>query len=206
MKKVLIVAFIIGISFQLTSCKTEKKKEVEAKKEVKAYPYSLKTAKNSIDWIAYKTTDKLPVKGKFKKVTITKNGEGNTAKEAINNTEFSIPVSSLFTADASRDFKLKKYFFGIMDNTKLVSGTLNLSDDTTGIASITMNGITADLAFTYTIEGKEFKLTSTMHLDNWNAQKAIDSLNIACKELHKATDGISKTWSEVAINITSVFQ
>lgn len=206
MKKVLLVAFIIGISFQFTSCKSEKKKEVEAKKEVKVYPYSLKTAKNSIDWIAYKTTDKLPVKGRFKKISITKNGEGNTAKEAINGTEFSIPVSSLFTADASRDYKLKKFFFGIMDNTKLVSGTLNLSDDTNGIASILMNGITADLPFTYTIEGKEFKLTSTMNLDNWSAQKAIDSLNVACKDLHKATDGISKTWSEVAINITSVFQ
>ncbi len=206
MKKVLIVAFIIGISFQFTSCKTEKKKEVEAKKEVKASPYSLKTAKNSIDWVAYKTTDKLPVKGKFKKITITKNGEGNTAKDAINGTEFSIPVSSLFTADVSRDFKLKKFFFGIMENTKLLSGTLNLSDNTNGIASITMNGVTADLPFTYTLKGKEFKLTSTMNLDNWNAQKAIDSLNVACKELHKSTDGISKTWSEVAINITSVFQ
>ncbi|MBL4643775.1 MAG: YceI family protein [Flavobacteriaceae bacterium] len=206
MKKILILTLILGISFQFTSCKTEKKKEVEAKKEVKVHPYSLKTAKNSIDWVAYKTTDKLPVKGKFKKITITKNGEGNTTKEAINGAEFSIPVSSLFTADVSRDFKLKKFFFGFMDNTKLLSGKLTLTDDTNGIASITMNGITADLPFTYTLEGKEFKLTSTMNLDNWNAQKAVESLNVACKDLHKATDGVSKTWSEVAINITSVFQ
>jgi len=206
MKKVVFIALVIGISFQLTSCKTEKKKDVAVKKELKASPYSLKTAKNSIDWIAYKTTDKLPVKGKFKKVTITKNGEGNTAKEAINGTEFSIPVSSLFTADVSRDYNLKKFFFGIMDNTKLVSGKLTITDDTSGTASITMNGVTADLPFTYTIEGKEFKLTAIMNIDNWHAQKAVESLNTYCKDLHKAKDGVSKTWSEVAINIRSVFQ
>jgi hypothetical protein len=206
MKKILILTLILGVSFQFTSCKDEKKKEIEVEKEVKVYPFSLKTAKNSIDWVAYKTTDKLPVKGKFKKVTITKNGEGNTAKEAINGAEFSIPVSSLFTADSSRDFKLKKFFFGVMDNTKLLSGTLNISDEANGTASITMNGVTADLPFTYALEGKEFQLTATMSLDNWSAQKAVESLNVACKELHKAKDGISKTWNEVAINITTVFQ
>ena len=206
MKKTLIVAFIIGTAFQLTSCKADKKKEVVQKKEVENSAYSLKTAKNTVDWVAYKTTDKLPVKGKFKKVNITKNGEGNTAKDAINGAEFSIPVSSLFTADLSRDFKLKKFFFGFMDNTKLLSGTLIINDETNGTASITMNGITKDLAFTYALEGKKFKMNATMNLDDWNAQKAVESLNIACKDLHKATDGISKTWSEVAINITSVFQ
>ena len=206
MKKLLILTLAIGLSFQLTSCKSEKKKEIKAKKELKVAVFSLKTAKNSIDWVAYKTTDKLPVKGKFKKVDVTKNGEGDTAKEAINNAEFSIPVSSIFTADVGRDFKLKKFFFGFMDNTKLLSGKLTLTDDTNGIASITMNEVTADLPFTYTLEGKEFKLTATMNLDNWNAQKAVESINIACLELHKGKDGISKTWSEVAINITSVFQ
>lgn len=205
MKKLLILTLLLGVSVQFTSCKSEEKKK-SVKKELKVADFSLKTAKNSIDWVAYKTTEKLPVKGKFKKVTITKNGEGNTAKEAINNTEFTIPVSSIFTADVTRDSKLKQFFFGVMDNTKLLSGKLNLSDNTNGIASITMNGVTADLPFTYTLEGKEFKLNATMNLDNWNAQNAIDSLNVVCKELHKAADGISKTWNEVAINITSVFQ
>jgi hypothetical protein len=41
-------------------------------------------------------------------------GEGNNVKEAINNTEFSIPVSSLFTKDASKDYKIKKFFCRLM--------------------------------------------------------------------------------------------
>ena len=206
MKKIILFTLILGVSFQLTSCKTEKKQESLVKKEIKSYPFSLKTAKNTVNWVAYKTTDKLPVKGKFKKVNITKNGEANTAKEAINGAEFSIPVSSIFTADVSRDFKLKKFFFGFMDNTSLLTGALNISDNTNGIASITMNGVTANLPFTYTLVGKEFKLTAIMNLDNWNTQKAVESLNAACKVLHAGKDGISKTWNEVAINIITTFQ
>jgi hypothetical protein len=205
MKKLFITTLILTLSFQLTSCKSEEKKKIE-KKEVATAAFSLETANNTIGFTAYKTTDKLPVKGTFKKINITKNGNGNTAKEAINNTEFSIPVSSIFTSDVSRDFNLKKFFFGVMDNTSLLSGKLTLTDDTNGTASITMNSVTADLPFTYTIDGKEFKLNATMNIDNWNAQNAVDSLNVACKDLHKAADGISKTWSEVAINITTVFK
>ena len=206
MRKLLFITLLLSISFQITSCKSEEKKKITKKKEVKTAAFSLKTAQNSIDWTAYKTTDKIAVKGEFKKVNITKNGEGSSAKEAIQNAEFAIPVSSIFSNLSDRDFKLRKFFFGVMDNTKLLSGKLTLSDDTTGTASITMNGVTADLPFTYTLIGKEFKLNATMNLENWNAQDAIKSLNAICKELHKAADGISKTWSEVEINITSVFQ
>ncbi len=205
MKKITLFILILGMSFQFTSCKTEEKKEIKQKQQVSLAAYSLHTAQNSIEWVAYKTTDKVPVKGRFKKVTITKNGEGASAKEAINGAEFSIPVSSLFTADSSRDYKLKKFFFGVMDNTKLLSGVLNLSDDTNGVASITMNSVTADLPFTYTLKGKQFKLTSTMNLDHWNAEKAVASINLACKELHKGKDGVSKTWSEVGIDISTTF-
>ena len=205
MKKLLILTFIFGLTFQLASCKSDKKKKTE-KTTAKKATFSLNTANNSVNWTAFKTTDKIPVKGTFKKVNITKNGEGNTAKEAIQNTEFAIPVSSIFSNLSDRDFKLRKFFFGIMDNTKLLSGKLTLTDDSNGVASITMNGITKDLPFTYTLIEKEFKLNATMNLETWNAQKAIKSLNAICKDLHKAADGISKTWNEVDINITSVFQ
>ena len=70
---------------------------------------------------------------------------------------------------------------------------------------ITMNGITERLDFVYTIADKVFQLDATMDLNKWNAQKAIESINEACKELHKGSDGISKTWDEVAINISATF-
>ncbi|OSY87928.1 hypothetical protein WH52_07750 [Tenacibaculum holothuriorum] len=211
MKKLAYYFSICFIAVQISSCKTEAKKEVtkdtEAPKtEVKTAPYSLNNADNSINWTAYKTTDKAPVKGQFKKVNITSGGEGNSVKEAVNNAEFSVPVSSIFTKDTSRDFKIKKFFFGVMDKTQLLSGKLVLENDSIGYADLTMNGVTKKLPFNYTITGKIFNMTGVMKISDWNAEKALSSLNEACKDLHKGADGVSKTWDEVAINITSTFK
>ena len=211
MKKLAYYFSICFIAMQVSSCKKEVKKETtkeaEAPKtEVTTAAYSLNNAENSINWIAYKTTDKVPVKGQFKKVNITSGGQGNSAKEAINNAEFSVPVSSIFTKDTSRDFKIKKFFFGVMDKTQLLSGKLVLENDSIGYANLTMNGVTKKLPFNYTISNKTFNMKGVLKITDWNAAKALSSLNEACKDLHKGDDGVSKTWDEVAINITSTFK
>ena len=81
-----------------------------------------------------------------------------------------------------------------MNKTELLSGKLVLENDSIGFSDITMNGITKKLAFKYTISGKVFNLTGNLKITDWNAQKALTSLNEACKDLHKGTDGVSKTW------------
>jgi hypothetical protein len=207
MKKIFIISFLlIAIGFNLSACKSEVKKE-ESKvvlNETTA-AFSVANAKNEINFTAYKTTDKVAVGGQFHKVNVLAGGEGNSVKEAINNTEFSIPVSSIFTKDTSRDYKIKMFFFGMMDNTKLLSGKLLLTDDTNGVAEITMNGVSKNVPFTYTIVAKAFNMKATMDINNWNASAALASLNKECVDLHKGADGVSKTWSEVALNITSTF-
>ena len=207
MKKIIYTLLIIT-SVNFISCKSEVKKEnnekVTTKTEEKAL-FSLKEANNLISWTAYKTTEKKPVNGVFQKVNIIANGEGNTIKEAINNTEFSIPVSSVFTKDTGRDFKIKKFFFGIMDKTELLSGKLILENDSIGYANIKMNGKVEKVSFSYSILEKTFSMNATMNLENWNAVIAINSLNLECKDLHKGTDGVSKTWNEVALNIKTTF-
>lgn len=146
MKRVIILSLLLFVSLNFSSCKSEKptdkseKRKVEVKKSKSKF--SLENANNEINFVAYKTTDKVPVGGQFKKVDISQGGEGNSIKEAIHNAEFSIPVSSLFTQNASRDYKIKKFFFGFMDNTKLLSGKLVLENDSVGYANIKMNGIT----------------------------------------------------------------
>ena len=208
MKKISNLIIVLILAVQFVSCGSDKKepaKETKTEKKSTA-AYVLSDAKNAVEWTAYKTTEKVPVKGKFKKVNILAGGEGNSVKEAIHNAEFSIPISSIFTSDSSRDYKIRKFFFGVMDNTNLLSGKLVLENDSIGYSNITMNGITEKLPFTYTITGKEFAMSTKMDVLNWNAKSSIDSLNVVCKELHKGLDGVSKTWSEVAINISSTFK
>ncbi|CAM1349402.1 YceI family protein [Tenacibaculum crassostreae] len=209
MKKIIYSLVICFTISQAISCKSEAKKGTETTtEEVKEAKkaFVLQDATNTIEWIAYKTTEKVPVKGQFQKVNITSGGEGDSVKEAINNAEFSIPVSSIFTKDTSRDFKIKKFFFGVMDKTELLSGKLVLENDSIGYTNLTMNGVTKKLPFSYSLNGKEFALNATMKISDWQGETALNSLNEACKDLHKGADGVSKTWDEVALNITSVFK
>ncbi|CAL2104392.1 YceI-like domain-containing protein [Tenacibaculum sp. 190130A14a] len=210
MKKIVFALAVLVSSSTIISCKKEAKKETPTQEQEtvveKKASYVLQDANNTINWTAYKTTDKTPVKGQFQKVNITAGGQGESVKEAINNVEFSVPVSSIFTKDTSRDFKIKKFFFAVMDQTQLLSGKLVLENDSIGYADLTMNGVTKKLPFNYTISEKTFNMNSVMKITDWNAEKALSSLNEACKDLHKGADGVSKTWDEVAIDISSTFE
>ncbi|MDP5106276.1 MAG: YceI family protein [Polaribacter sp.] len=211
MKKTFIISFlVIATAFNFTACKSDVKKEESTTEdsivsEKSEAAFVVANAKNEINFTAYKTSAKVPVGGQFNKVDVISGGEGNSIKEAINNTQFSIPVSSIFTKDTSRDYKIKKFFFGIMADTQLLSGKLMITDDVNGIAEIKMNGISEKVPFTYTIVDKTFNMQASMDVNNWNASAALESLNKICYDLHKGDDGVSKTWSDVALNITSTF-
>lgn len=204
MKKVSTLILVLFVVFQMTSCGSDKKEEKKKQKSDAAFVLS--EAKNKVEWTAYKFTEKTPVGGQFRKINITAGGEGTTAKEAISNAEFAIPISSVFTKNSDRDYKIKKFFFGIMKDPELLKGKFVIETDSSGQLQVTMNGITNNLPFTYTLEGKKFGMTTKMDVANWNAQSSIDSLNAVCNDLHKGLDGVSKLWSEVAINATIDFK
>jgi len=198
MKKITILVFAIIVGLSTLSCKKEVKKDTnETKVEI---GYSLDTSTAKIEWTAYKTTDKIAVKGEFKKISITNAKPAKNTFELINGTEFSIPVSSIFSNNEDRDNKLKKFFFGVMDNTQLLSGKILITPNQTGSLTFTMNSMTYSFPITYTISEKEFTMTGVMNLEHWNGQAAIESLNKICLDLHKAEDGISKTWNDVQID------
>jgi polyisoprenoid-binding protein YceI len=149
MRKLFLVVCTICLSISFTSCKSDKK-EVKTSESYKNTAFSIENASSEINFTAYKFTEKKGVGGQFRQVDITAGGSGNTIKEAINNAEFSIPVSSLFTKDSSRDYKIQKFFFGVMSDTKLLSGKLLIENDSIGAALIKMNGISETIPFNYT--------------------------------------------------------
>jgi hypothetical protein len=122
--------------------------------------------------------------------------------EALNGTEFSIPVSSLLTNDVTgtRDPKLLEFFFGVMKNTELISGTFKTTADNKCSIDVTLNGETANIPLDYTmLTENNITFKGVMNLEDWNALDAVASINQACKELHTGDDGVSKTWSDVAV-------
>ena len=179
------------------SCKDKKTEPLQNKFDLN---YSIDLENTVLNWTAYKTTDKIPVKGVFEEVKIKNDRASASVIGILDGLEFEIPVSSIYSKDSIRDWKLKEYFFGVMKNTLKLTGKFHAEENGKGKISLTMNGLTNDLPFTYEVKGDEIEVNATMDLDTWQAQYAIESLNVVCYDKHKAADGISKTWSEVTIN------
>ena len=194
MKKVLFYALILTFSISIVACKKDVKK-------VETTQFSVEPKTVTVKWTGYKTTSKIAVNGEFKELQVSNIKEAPTAVEAMNGTVFSIPVSSIFSGDEERDGKLKELFFGVMDATVSISGTLNLNDDGTGNVNLSMNGVTKEIPITYIVSGQLVELEGTLDvLNDFNAGSALESISKACFELHKGPDGVSKTYSEVAIS------
>lgn len=176
---------------------------IACKKEVKKTPakFSIEPKTITVNWIGYKTTDKIPVPGVFEKINILKTGEIDTSAVGIlDGTQFELPVSSLFSKDSIRDSKLKNLFFGVMDATNSLTGTLHLRNHGKGSIDLKMNGVLHEVPINYVVSEQLVELDGTINLEEFNIAKALASLNEACFELHKGPDGVSKTWSDVAIS------
>ena len=206
MKKVL---FTLGIIATLIACNNDKKTNTESatKPAEKAVQKDIVIDNQavSINWTAYKTTEKKPVKGKFTKYMLSVS-KGNDIKTVLDNAKMTIVVNSINSGNEGRDAKLVKSFFGTMTATQNLIGTLKMTSETAGMVSFRMNAITFDFPVTINSDENAATISGVMNLDNWKAQAAITALNIVCKDKHKGADGISKTWSDVAISVTIPFK
>ncbi|WP_457618784.1 YceI family protein [Lutibacter sp.] len=202
MKKLHLIGLLLLTMITISSCKQKEKKVTKPSKK----GYTVEPTATTINWVAYKTTSKIPVKGQFTKVTIEHKNKATTVIKALNNLKFSIPVNSLFTKDTIRDKKLKKFFFGTMENTTEIEGVITIINQNYGTVSLTMNKITQELPISYTVNNQIVNIEAIIDLDNWKAQLALKALNAACNDLHSGDDGISKTWSEVKIKVSTLLK
>jgi len=211
MKKIAF-AFLGLLLITGISCKDAKKGQDGSAVELEATSsekFSIVQDSTKVSFTAYKTTEKLPVGGKFTKINITNSNEGDTAMEALNGTTFSIPVSSLFTNDATgtRDPKILEFFFGVMDNTELISGVFKVAGEDKCSIDVTLNGKTANIPLAHEMTGdNRHSFSGVMNLENWDALSAVESINKACEALHTGKDGVSKTWSDVAVHADVLLQ
>ncbi len=199
MKKIQIAALglLLVAAF---SCKQTKKEE-EKTEETATAIYNIVEDSTDVRFTAYKTTDKVPVGGTFQEIELSYTA-GETPMETLDGLGFSIPVSSLFTNDPTkvRDPKIIEFFFEKMAETQSITGTFTFKDDKSCAVQLSMNGMSTELPMEYEItDDNHVNFSGVMDLTQWNALDALASLNEACKVLHTGSDGVSKTWEDVAI-------
>ncbi len=205
----IVSALFMALLFNACQTKSSDQKKAEF---VAEGPWQVEPAATTINWTAYKTSAKVPVKGTFKadsnscSAYATKTPGAKTALGAVNGLEFRIPVADIFSGNEERDGILKKFFFGLMAKTMDLSGTIHLDDQAkkTGRVSLTMNSESHDFPVTFTVSGNTVRMNGTINLEQWNIVEAMNSLNEHCKLKHTGDDGVSKTWSVVDISAVTV--
>lgn len=210
MKKNIILALCI---LTFISCKKDSKKTEESKTETvqPTTKYQVNPSVTEVEWTAYKTTAKTPVKGKFLNLNIESPIVSESKQGAFEGLQFNIPISSFFSNNEERDTKIKTVFWAVMKETSLVSGNFSnvTGTDLSGTMNLNlkMNGETIAIPMQYTIQGNKVLLNGTINnLLDWKMEEAFNSLHKACEVLHTGEDGVSKTWQEVAINAVAVLK
>jgi hypothetical protein len=199
MKNTLLFLFLT-ILISTYSCKKEEKK-AEIKDTGSKTMYTVLNKDIIITWTGYKTTEKIPVKGTFKNVELLNTKDAESPAGVIHDLKFRVPVAGIFSKDSIRDYKLVNFLFANMKNTLTIEGKISLQEPDQGTATLSLNGFEKDVPVTYTVNGEEIHIKTSVDLNNWQAQAAVKALNDVCSEKHKSKDGISKTWSDVGIDV-----
>jgi hypothetical protein len=210
MKKTILFS---GLLFGLlaTSCgeqdvadKEDVKLEV---KEVQNCIYTFSAEKSTLDWTAYKFLRKAGVGGTFTQLQVEGKKKGAVPKEIIESLSFSIPTSTVETNDVSRNKKVDSLFFDGLENTDMITGNVvSLGDNGKATMMIKMNNVEKEVVGDYTLEGNKFSFDTEINVNDWSAQKQLESLNMACKDLHTDVengDTESKLWPDVTISFST---
>lgn len=203
MKHIFKHSSVLVIVLLICSCNTFQKKESEVeeiKPSAESAIISFDTTEISITWIAYKFTNKTAVRGAFNQSKMTLQAKSGRIGDLLKASKISIPTKGVNSGDSIRDLKLKDIFFKRF-NTDTILGEIKDAASGNGTLVLTMNNISNEIPYNYNLSQDTIAISSTLNLIKWKGEAAINTLNKACYDLHKGTDGISKLWPDVDIAI-----
>lgn len=154
----------------------------------------------------FKYTEKAEVKGYFKDFTIEGTTIADSPEEIFANATFIVPVNYIETNDVGRNRRIRDEYFGNMTNsTNLTGKVLKFNTDSSTIdVELTINEVTKPVTLNYALSGDTINLMGNIDILDFEASAALEAINKACEALHKGSDGVSKTWSDVNLYISSV--
>jgi PBP1b-binding outer membrane lipoprotein LpoB len=204
-KLAMINGKILGIAFAaallVASCAGEPKEEIQHQPEVCMYTYN--PGSTTMEWTAFKFTEKAPVKGTFTEINIEGEKAAEDPMDLLKSLNFSIPVATISSQNEERDAKIVKHFFGTIGTEKLTGRLIDLSPNGFAKMEIVMNGKLIPVKGSYTLVDGKFDFSTTIDVADWNAMSGITALNTICKDLHTGADKVSKLWSEVDITFST---
>lgn len=166
----------------------------------------------AVQWTAFKTTEKIPVHGRFREVeALDLDSSGSSAVAAFRRARVAIPVRSLFTGDTMRDRTILEDFFLVMKGGDTIYAEMVriLEAKDTMLIRIRMNGMESIVPFRYWVRsgGELDTVVAEGEIDvlsMFGAEEALRRLNVACRDKHTGKDGESKTWEVVEVRVVGL--
>ncbi|MCO6498885.1 MAG: YceI family protein [Vicingus serpentipes] len=211
MRKIFLPFVLISMII-LSSCGEEQVEttEVEETTSTCFYTFNVNT-EATVNWTAFKTSEKIGVGGRFDEVYILGSDEKSTKiTDILKTIKFTIKTASINTDNKERDDKIINSFFGTMITSDLILGQIKSAEGDnnkgTCVAFLTLNNVEKEVNLNYSMEDNVITLTGEIDINNWDGKAALTALNEVCGDLHKGEDGESITWPNVELNIQSSFR
>ena len=171
--------------------------------------YSVAEDAVKVEWTAYKTTKKVPVKGTFNTMSLKGKKTAGSLKALATGLSMEIDGTSIESGNPGRNVTVSQVFFQkFAPSAGIKASVANWSGDekkgTVGV-SIALNGTSQTIPLSYTITDGNFVATGTLNMMDFALKAAFDSLHQACGSLHTGEDGVSKTWKDVGISLSAAF-
>lgn len=163
-----------------------------------------------VEWTGFKTTKKVGVKGGFDRIEVSGMEEAEELSALLESMSFSIDTASVNSGDPARDSNLRENFFNHMRGGRFIRGYIfGVKGSHSGkfFLHIFANERSYTVPMSYKMEDeRKFTATGSFDFLRLGMKESLGALNRACNELHKGPDGVSKTWSDVELRLSTVFE
>ncbi|QOY55621.1 YceI family protein [Candidatus Sulfurimonas marisnigri] len=161
-----------------------------------------------VNFKAFKTPSKIGVGGGFDSVNYKAASlSGESLQDIFVGSSVNIETKSVNSKNPGRDAKLVESFFYVMVGKNISAKIIAIKDDKkaeagqrTGslLVEINMNNIVKEVPMRFTYNAGVFVAEGVIDVFDFNASKALSSINKACFGLHQG-----KTWNDVNIGFTT---
>ena len=162
------------------------------------------------EWTAYKFTDKVAVGGTFNSFSLSSPKRAYSFSDSIEGLSIEIDASSVESNNLARNKTIAEKYFSLFAPQSVIKGNVLsvTGDDQKGsiVINIDMNGVQKPYTFSYAQKEGSVVASSVMDMLDFQLQKPFDSIHTVCKALHTGADGVSKTWTEVALRVVFTYE
>lgn len=206
--------FLLPLSLSLIIFSCNNKENSETQKTIPLpegvlYKLDMTAENTEVNWIGYKTNEKTPVSGSFSEFSSDRENQSfNSIDDLVDGLNFSVSSLSSSSRDDNRDLNLKDHFFKYLTDNFKINGTLGkpINDSIDVYFDVLEENNPIRFAYstyltTSKYSNKIIQIKGKLNLVNQFNGEAFNNIHKQCFDLHKGSDGISKTWEEVDVHI-----